>query len=256
MYRWTYVLLLLTTCWACTPPPAATEEVPIGNPAAEGFDEANSDAEAIAIADEVMEAMGGRRAWDTTRYFTWDFFGFRTLTWDKTENRVRIDLPGDTAVYILDMNTDTGLAWEKGIALTDADSLANRMERAKSIWINDSYWLVMPFKLKDSGVTLTYVGKDSTEAGEVADLLELRFKDVGRTPQNKYQVWVNENSRLVSQWAYFPQAEDTEPRFINPWLDYQPYGDLLLSGSRGERGMENISVSQSMAEAVFEIESP
>jgi hypothetical protein len=82
--------------------------------------------------------------------------------------------------------------------------------------------------------------------------LELRFEAVGRTPQNKYQVWVDEESRLVTQWAYFPTATDTEPRFVNPWLEYRAYGDLLLSGSRGERKLDNISVSQSMPASVFE----
>jgi hypothetical protein len=55
----------------------------ITNPAAEGFNESASDAKAIAIADEVMQAMGGRKAWDKTRYLSWKFFSFRQLTWDR-----------------------------------------------------------------------------------------------------------------------------------------------------------------------------
>ena len=59
-----------------------TKEV---NPAAEGFNQTNSDAQAIAIADEVMLAMGGREAWDNTRYLCWKFFGRDELIWDKWE---------------------------------------------------------------------------------------------------------------------------------------------------------------------------
>lgn len=46
----------------------------------------------------------------------------------------------------------------------------------------------MPYKLKDSGVTLKYKGEGQTEEGEPAQVLVLTFKDVGVTPQNKYEV--------------------------------------------------------------------
>jgi hypothetical protein len=54
------VLLL----FQCQPKPQENTETVIAevNPAAEGFDAAGSDAAAIALADEVMEAMGGRLA--------------------------------------------------------------------------------------------------------------------------------------------------------------------------------------------------
>ena len=63
------------------------------NPAAEGFDMAGSDKEAIAIADEVMEAMGGRKAYDNTRFISWNFFGARKHIWDKQTGDVRIETP-------------------------------------------------------------------------------------------------------------------------------------------------------------------
>ena len=56
------------------------------NPAAEGFDEAGSDPEAIAIADSVMVHHGGRKAYDDARYISWNFFGARSLVWDKEED--------------------------------------------------------------------------------------------------------------------------------------------------------------------------
>ncbi len=45
------------------------------NPAADGFDMAGSDPKAVEIADQVMQAMGGRKAWDNTHYISWNFFG-------------------------------------------------------------------------------------------------------------------------------------------------------------------------------------
>lgn len=220
------------------------------NPAAEGFNEAGSDAKAIAIADEVMEANGGREAWDNTRYIAWSFFGRDNLVWDKWTGNVRIDA-GNGMTLLTNINDETGNAYMEGKQVMDADSTANLMQRAKSIWINHSYWLVMPYKLKDSGVTLKYVGEEATQDGRMADKLNLTFEGVGRTPQNMYHVWVDKETKLVSQWAYYANTEAEEPRFVNPWVEYNKHGNIMLSASRGERGMEDIMVFDELPESVF-----
>lgn len=246
------VLLFILTLYACGPQTEDNMSEVNGtglaetNPAAEGFNAEGSDPEAIAIADEVMEAMGGRSAWDSTRYISWNFFGRRSLLWDKKTGNVRIDVPGDSVVYLINVNQDTGRVLLRGQEVVQQDSLAQYVEQGKKIWVNDSYWLVMPYKLKDTGVTLSYLGEDTTQAGEQADVLELRFQNVGFTPQNKYQVYVTKDDNLVKQWAYFSEAELDSPNFITPWQDYQEYNGILLSGSRGERGLSEISVYDSL----------
>ncbi len=251
-YTTIFTFLLLTCLWNCSPT-AEQAEVPSvpNNPVAEGFNESASDPKAIALADSVMLAMGGRAAWDNTRYIGWTFFGRRHLLWDKKEGNVRIDIPTDSTVFLVNVFDKTGKAMVQGEEITEADSLAKLMSRAEAIWINDSYWLVMPFKLKDSGVTLKYVGQDSTQAGSIADVLALTFENVGNTPQNKYQVYVDPSSNLIVQWDYFSNATDETPRISNPWADYKRHGNILLSGNRGERGLTNIGVYDSVPEAVF-----
>ena len=61
------------------------------NPAAEGFNLQDSDQEAIEIADRVMLELGGRKAWDETRFLTWSFFGRRRHVWDKHTGDIRIE---------------------------------------------------------------------------------------------------------------------------------------------------------------------
>lgn len=227
---------------------AETTEI---NPPAKGFNAGASDERAISIADSVMIAMGGRRAWDNTRFLQWTFFGRRTLLWDKFTGDVRIEIPADSTIYIVNIYNLSGKALEKGQVVENPDTLKARMDSAKSIWINDSYWLVMPFKLKDSGVTLKYLGRDTTQAREAAYKLQLTFEEVGDTPENKYHVYVDTDSYLVRQWAYFSKASDEEPAFISPWDDYSRYGKIMLSSSRGERGMSNIKVSEKAPEEAF-----
>lgn len=214
-----------------------------GNPPSDGFNETESDEKAITIADEVMEAMGGRKAWDETGTISWNFLGRRTLTWNKPSNTVSIDIPNDSMKIDLDMNDMSGEVYRKGILETNADTIQKYLRSGKNIWINDSYWLVMPFKLKDSGVTLTYAGKDTTGDGTKSDKLTLTFEGVGVTPNNKYEVLVGEESKLVEEWRFYTNATDTVPRFTTPWTGYEKHGDILLSGGRGRLALTDISVN-------------
>lgn len=259
MARTSVLLLFLgLLCWACRPSSsesAATAgqeaENVDSNPAAKGFDAAGSDARAIAIADSVMLAMGGRKAWDATRYLQWNLFCRRYLLWDKYTGDVRIEIPADSAVYIVNLHNLSGMAREGSRIIEGPDTLRARLQRASSIWINDSYWLVMPYKLKDSGLTLRYLGRDTTQAGRPAWVLQLTFKEVGDTPQNKYHIYVDADTYLVRQWAYFPDAGEEKPDFIDPWDDYRQYGQILLSGNRGDRRLTDIKVLEKAPEGAF-----
>ena len=68
------------------------EVIEYNNPPAEGFDIEGSSPVAVIFADQVMNSMGGREKWDNTNVLYWNFFGARTLLWDKANNRVRVDI--------------------------------------------------------------------------------------------------------------------------------------------------------------------
>lgn len=225
----------------------------VPNTPATGFNTEGSDAKAIEIADSVMKACGGRYAWDQTRYMRWNFFNSRMLIWDKTKNRVRIEMTnGQDMKILLNMNDMTGNVWKDGKVLTEPDSIKKYLERGKSIWINDSYWLVMPFKLKDSGVTLKYLGKRQNALNVESDVLELTFKAVGVTPDNKYHIYVNPSSKLVVQWDFFKKYSDEKPSMSTPWADYRGLGNIMLALNRGEgRTMLPMGVYKSMPDSIF-----
>ncbi len=222
------------------------------NPPAAGFNAAGSDAKAIALADEAMDAMGGRKNWDKTRYITWNFFGSRRLTWDKWTGDVRIDYLKSDQTTLLNVNTEKGRVMKNGQELTQPDSVAKYVKQGKSAWINDAYWLLMPYKLKDSGVTLKYMGMDKTEEGADAEKVQLTFENVGDTPQNKYHVWISPESHMVTQWAYFAKADNEKANFVLPWKNYKQHGKIMLSGDRGPRQITEIQVFDNLPKAVFE----
>ncbi|MFD2573602.1 hypothetical protein ACFSUS_23385 [Spirosoma soli] len=218
---------------------------------APSFDKAGSDARAVQIADQVIKAMGGRKAWDETHLISWNFFGNRRLVWDKWTGNVRIDNLKDDQTILLNVNNDQGRVFRKGEEVTAPDSVTKYVKQGKAAWINDSYWLVMPFKLKDAGVTLKYIGEEATKEGKPADVIQMTFKGVGLTPDNKYHIWVDKQSHLVTQWAHYPKYTDEQPRFTLPWGDYQKHGKILLSGERGDRDLTDIMVFTGLPGEVF-----
>lgn len=230
------------------------------NPPAEGFDLSGSDPRAVELADQVMERLGGRRAWDETRCLTWNFFGRRRHLWDKQTGDIRVEgVRGETEepfVILMNLHTGEGRAWIAGQEVTDPERRAQMLDFGEAIWINDSYWMFMPFKLKDTGVTLEYLGQRSMTDGRPAEVLQLTFEQVGRTPENKYHVYVATDSGLVEQWDFFAEASDAEPSFQTPWHNWQRYGDILLSDDRGDRRHSDIGVLDARPEGALDTPDP
>ncbi|MHC4446174.1 MAG: hypothetical protein ACYSXF_00015 [Planctomycetota bacterium] len=253
-------VLLIGLCWSaaalmsgCA---AASHDAALASAPAPGFDVEGSDPEAVALAKDVMRRMGGAAAWDRTRYLTWSFFGRRRHVWDKHTGQVRIDVERrkveEPVVILMNVNTKKGRAWKGSAEVADPDELAELLDTGEAAWINDSYWLVMPYKLLDSGVTLHALGEGTMADGRSADILELTFYNVGRTPENKYHVYVDRESGLVEQWAFFAEREDQEPRFVCPWANWKRYGRIMLSGDRGDRGqLTDIAVLDALPESVL-----
>lgn len=203
------------------------------------------------IADKVMQALGGAEAWQETRVLTWKFFGNRFHIWDKHSGDIRVE---DTkgSVVIMNLNTKQGRAWENGAEITDATKLQEKLDGAYRAWVNDSYWLVMPYKLKDPGVNLSYEREDETQAGVASHVLKLTFDDgTGVTPQNKYEVFVGKDDYMVHEWAYFPQAGDEEPRLRTPWDGWQQHGAIMLPKDFGRFSHQDVAVMAEPPQGAF-----
>lgn len=202
-----------------------------------------SDPKAIKIAKQVIEACGGLENWQETRYVAWRCLGKRMNVWDKWTGDLRSE--SRVSILLMNLNTMEGQAWLRGRKVTDPAELQRAMEYGYEAWVNDSYWIFMPFKLLDEGVILKYVGEDSTD-GHAVDVLRVTFDDVGLTPENKYHIYIDKESKLMVRWDFFINADDTTPRFTTPWEDYKKYGDILISGGRGVEQHEDIAVFQEL----------
>ena len=198
-------------------------------PAAEGFDEKGSDKKAIEIADRMMAEMGGYEAWQKARFFAWTFFGQYQI-WDKKENLLRHEK--GNVVSIMNLNRRNAVVFNNGVRMLDTVRMYNNLAETATQWASNNYFLFMPFKLKDTGVTLKYKGEGKTLSGRPADILEITFNNVGITPNNKHQIWVDKETGLTAQWAFYGTREAEEPNVIRQWSDYKEYDGLKLATNR------------------------
>ncbi|MEZ7500775.1 hypothetical protein QO200_18835 [Flavobacterium sp. Arc3] len=212
----------------------------------------SKDKKADAIVKEMLTAMGGENNYNNTHFIEWDFVN-RKLIWDKWTGDVRVENPTANQVILVNINTLKGKVYENGILVKDETKANGLLEKGKNWWINDSYWLVMPWKLQDPGVHLTYVKTDKLPNGKTADILQLTFSAVGVTPENKYWLYVDKENHLIQQWAYYKNFNDAEPKFLKPWNNYQKAGNILLSFDRPNEdvGPKNVIVKTNLDASIF-----
>jgi len=96
--------------------------------------------------------------------------------------------------------------------------------------VNDTYWLLMPYKMRDPGVVLTLAG--SEKKGEDRwDKVLLTFDSVGLTPRDRYWVFVNAKTGLVDRWEFVLKGEKTPPVPFD-WRGWKAFGRIQLADDR------------------------
>jgi hypothetical protein len=241
--RWLLSVSLLTLLWVSAAVAAADGRVqPSGD----------SDARAIEIAEATVDAMGGWDALNATRFVSWDFFGMRQHHWDRETGDVRIESEreGVTTLILMNIHSKLGSVYKDGQPLS-GEELAAALGRGHEAWVNDSYWMFMPYKMLDPGVTLKYAGEKETAAGNVAWVVDMTFESVGYTPQNRYHVYVGHESGLVEQWDFYSEASNPEPNFASPWDGWERFGGIMLATSHGRDRDWKITVHDELPRSVF-----
>ena len=156
----------------------------------EPLPEGRTGAGADALAAR-LEGAVGLAGWQSTGAIQWRFAG-RDHLWDRDRQLYKLD-DGGGDVVLMDLQTRDGRAWSAGRELAEAERSA-ALERAWSIWCNDTFWLNPLEKLRDPGITLREVDQPDGPAA-----LLVSYSSGGVTPGDSY-LWLPGEDGRPSAW--------------------------------------------------------
>lgn len=139
--------------------------------------EGEKGAKAEQLADEMLNALN-KAAFDTLEYIEFTFKGVHRHKWDRLNNSVTVEWD-DQSVYV-DLN--------KG-----QDSYSLLEYKAYEYFINDSFWLVAPFKIKDEGTVRLFVDQFNNRG------LLVTYTSGGVTPGDSY-LWIIDSKGYPIAW--------------------------------------------------------
>ncbi|WP_425152912.1 hypothetical protein [Candidatus Palauibacter sp.] len=234
---------------------------------------------AAMYAAQLAESLGGRDAWDRTRYlsFRWiverdgQVVANREHAWDRYDGRYRVAFEQEGAAYVLLFNVNeveehpelgkvpAGRAWVGGTELTGA-ARDSALRRGYGAFINDTYWAVMPFKWEDPGVHLAYEGTRTLSDGGEYAAVHLSFDQGLGTTEDQYWGFLDESGRMAA-WQYHLGRSEA-PGDVIWWSDWRQVGDIQFAMTRvmddGERFMyfEDVAASETVPEGRFDPPAP
>ncbi len=202
-------------------------------------DDSKRDARSVAIAEAMVKAMGGQDAWNSAHFLRFDFkvskggkeVASRSHLWDKRTGRYRLDdttKQGSPRTALMNLANREGSVYVGGKKLEGADS-AKGLKEAYGSYINDVYWLMMPWKWLDGGVHLKYLGQQKGY-----DVVELTFDHVGLTPGDMYHAFVSPKTHMMEHWEYTLQSGD---KGSWDWQYGEHKGVKLASNHTNDQGM-------------------
>lgn len=204
------------------------------------FDASQSDSAAIALAEKVALAAGGSEQLVRVQQLSFQFkikadsgvVSAWRHDWDRSGQRYRLSgalASGEQVLVFLNLNTQDGQAFINGSPAPE-EELQALLAMAYSRFTSDTYWLLLPFKLQDAGARLEYHDVKQIEA-TTYEVLHLSFiDDVGLTPENEFEIFIDPATHEIRRWEYFENPE-AEPR-IAWWDNWQSFGRLKFATQR------------------------
>lgn len=177
--------------------------------------QAESDVRAQQLAQEVWKASGGEQ---------WGNVGEMRFTFVVEQDGKQLI----AAEHHWDIVAGTDhVKWKDKEATVNLAASADdeNSQAAYARWVNDSYWLLAPLKVLDSGVKLAHEGTRELQ-GVACETLRLSFEQVGLTPSDQYVLYIDPATSLVRAWDYIPK--EGAPMH-STWENYETFGGLRLA---------------------------
>jgi hypothetical protein len=148
--------------------------------------------DAEMLTDEMLTALN-KPAFDTLNYIEFTFRNSNSYEWDRANNNVTVKW--EEKEVFLDLNKPL-------------DSYNLLELKAYQLFINDSFWLIAPFKVRDSGVIRSVIDVENGRG------LLVTYSSGGLTPGDSY-LWIINEKGFPIAWKL--------------WTSNIPIGGLELS---------------------------
>ena len=182
---------------------------------------------ADALAFKMLVALNNS-TYKNTNILEWSFKNEHHYKWLKNENIVYVSW--DKNKVILNTNNP-----ENSKVFVDRNKVENKeiLQKAIKYFNNDSFWLVAPYKVFDTGTERRIVNYNGNEA------LLITYTSGGSTPGDSYLWFVNEN--------YMPTS-------FKMWTSIIPIGGLEATWSDWTQTEANIQLPKKHRLSLFNIE--
>lgn len=191
------------------------------------------------LAALIVDAAGGDRWKRTGGTLVFDFVlavGDSEIAryhhrWTPTEDRYAVwGITRDGRHWRVDFSS---LSRRESGAMIDGETAVDSFgQRIRSSgygrYINDTYWLMMPVKLLDSGVHHARL-PDTVIEGQRLNVLAIWFDNVGLTPGDRYRIFSDPRTHVVTRWRYHLQSGRSAEYH---WENVEEIGPLRLPTRR------------------------
>ncbi len=166
--------------------------------------EGKSGEEADSLAANMLKSLD-YEAYQKTRFLEWSFAGgSHNYKWDKQNGKVEVKWSHYTVNLNLG-NASKSLAFKDNLKVVD-NSKKELIETATNYFNNDSFWLVAPFKVFDTGTK-----RDLVILEDGSRCLLVTYSEGGTTPGDAYL------------WKFLPNGF---PKSYQMWVKIIPIGGI------------------------------
>ncbi len=166
------------------------------------------------LADKMLSSLG-YEAYQSLERISWSFPKGHHFVWDKSQDSVLVKWDD----YQVKFRTTTLDGWAtKADQEQTGEQLKEVLFEAWSMFANDSFWLVAPFKIRDPGTSRGYVKLKEGEA------LLVSYSSGGVTPGDSY-LWILDETGRPKAWRMWTQKIPVSG------LEFSWYGWVEHSGA-------------------------
>ncbi|NQZ76109.1 MAG: hypothetical protein HRT61_08365 [Ekhidna sp.] len=133
--------------------------------------------DAEELADEMLKALN-KSAFDTVSVIEFTYPRGHSYVWNRSENTVQVRW--DQNDVFLNLNEST-------------EEFSSLQYEAYEYFINDSFWLIAPFKVRDNGVIRSFVDVEDGRG------LLVTYTSGGVTPGDSY-LWIIDQNGFPTAW--------------------------------------------------------